>query len=307
MDSGGRSSIALNIKMDNLFEIKNLRCSYDKNYREGESKVVLEIDHLQIPRGKKIFIVGESGIGKSTILETLGMMNNTIVSDPKKRFEFIDYTGREPRVIDLESLWHAKDERRLSDFRLKNFSFIFQSTNLMRNFTAYENIAFTRMLQNYSKFQCYQRTKKVLEDLGLEHIDENRMAIELSGGQQQRLAFARAILPDFTVLFGDEPTGNLDGENAKKVMKILSKKLDELPGSSAIIVSHDMHLSVMFADVIIKIKKCIRAKQDENEEDVAYGKIDDSCVFTPSPDRSVWVNGKEEWNSVEFEEFLRKK
>ena len=56
--------------MEQLFEINNLRCSYDKKYQEGISKVVLEINHLEIPRGKRIFIVGESGIGKSTILET---------------------------------------------------------------------------------------------------------------------------------------------------------------------------------------------------------------------------------------------
>ena len=56
--------------MQKLFELNNLRCSYDKNYQEGVSRVVLEIEHLAIPRGKKIFIVGESGIGKSTILET---------------------------------------------------------------------------------------------------------------------------------------------------------------------------------------------------------------------------------------------
>lgn len=65
--------------MNKLFEIADLRCSYDRNYSEGVSKVVLEIRDLVLPKGKKIFIVGESGIGKSTILEVLGLMNNTIV------------------------------------------------------------------------------------------------------------------------------------------------------------------------------------------------------------------------------------
>ena len=288
-----------------IFDISNLRCSYDKQYKEGVSKVVLEIENLRIPRGKKIFIVGESGIGKSTILETLGMMNNTIVPDENTRFVFNDTDDN--TEIDLASFWRGKSERKLSKFRLKNFSFIFQSTNLMRNFTSYENVAFTRMLQNYSKFHCYQRTHKVLEDLGLGHIDEKRMAIELSGGQQQRLAFARAILPDFTVLFGDEPTGNLDGENAVRVMEILSHKLDELPGASAVIVSHDMHLAVSFADVIIKIKKCIRPKTNETDEDVSYGVINEKCVYTPNEDRTLWSNGEESFTPSEFEEFLRKK
>lgn len=288
-----------------LFEIKGLRCSYDKKYREGISRVVLEINHLVIPRGKKIFIVGESGIGKSTILETLGMMNNTIVPDPGIVFDF--YETPEKR-IDLTLMWGHNSDKMLSAFRLKNYSFIFQSTNLMRNFTAFENTAFTRMLQGYGKKECFKRTKELLDDLGLEHIDEQRMAQELSGGQQQRIAFARAILPDFTVLFGDEPTGNLDAENAVRVMQLLAKKLDDLQGASAVIVSHDMRLAVSFADVIVKIRKEIRSKRHKDDEDIAYGVIDENCVFAPvDATGTIWSNGTETFNRNEFEVFLRQK
>ncbi len=288
-----------------LFDIKNLRCSYDKNYREGISKVVLEINNLEIPRGKKIFIVGESGIGKSTILETLGMMNNTIVSGDDTRFLFYDADGN---CTDLPRLWEKKNERVLSDFRLRNYSFIFQSTNLMRNFTAFENVAFTRMLQGYSRFQSFQRTRQALDLLGLNHVSEDRLAHELSGGQQQRLAFARAILPDFTVLFGDEPTGNLDGENAERVMQILTEKLDDLGGASAIIVSHDMHLAVKFADVIVKIRKETRPSREDDNEMIAFGVIDSSCIYTPSQvDRKEWTNGENVYSAEDFENFLRKK
>lgn len=291
--------------MDKLFEIENLRCSYDKHYKEGVSKVVLEIDHLVLPRGKKIFIVGESGIGKSTILETLGLMNNTIVPDRDAKFLFYDENGN---YRDMSVLWYLKDDKELSNFRLKHYSFIFQSTNLMRNFTAYENITFTRMLQGYSKNSCFRSARKVLDDLGLEHVFEDRMAHELSGGQQQRLAFARAILPDFTVLFGDEPTGNLDSENALRVMEILSEKLSEHQGSSAVIVTHDMKLAMKFADVIIKIRKCIREKQHPNDEDIAYGIIDDACVFTPvNNEIKGWSNGEMIFPDDIFEMFLRKK
>ena len=288
--------------MEKLFEIKDLRCSYDKHYQEGVSRVVLEINHLVIPRGQKVFIVGESGIGKSTILETLGMMNNTIVPDEHTRFVFVEEDGRE---TDLKHLWNRSDKV-LSDFRLKNYSFIFQSTNLMKNFTAFENIAFTRMLQGFSRFSSFQRAKKVLEDLDLEHVNEERMAQELSGGQQQRLAFARAILPDFTVLFGDEPTGNLDAENAIRVMEMLDNKLNEHEGASAIIVSHDMHLAMTFADVIIKIKKCVRPKMHEDDEDITYGVIDESCVYRHD-EGGKWTNSSEIYGPEEFENFLRKK
>lgn len=260
-----------------LFSIENLRCSYERPYVEGHSRVVLEIKRLYIERGQKVFIVGESGIGKSTILETLGMMNNTIVPDSKTRFVFHEDEGSE---VDLLALWHGSDDK-LSRFRLHNYSFIFQSTNLMRNFTAFENVAYTRMLQGYGRQESFEKTRQVLCDLGLEHIDEQRMAHELSGGQQQRLAFARAILPDFTVLFGDEPTGNLDPENAKRVMRILTRKLDELQGASAIIVSHDLKMATTFADVIVKIRRGVRPKQHKDDEDVIYGIIDEDSIFTP--------------------------
>lgn len=289
--------------MRNLFELHNIKCSYDKNYQEGMSKCVLEIRDLIIPRGKKIFIVGESGIGKSTILEVLGLMNNTIVAADDSKFIFYDNDDKE---IDLLALWSRNDDDELSKFRLNHFNFIFQSTNLMRNFTAVENIAFTRMLQGYSKQESFERSKQVLTDLGLGHIAEDRMAQELSGGQQQRLAFARAILPDFTVLFGDEPTGNLDSDNAAKAMELLSIKLNEMAGSSAIIVSHDMHLSATFADVIIKIRKEKVSVNTVNDEVAFYGVIDQSCVYTPNDDKSVWSNDVEHYDVVEFEQYLKK-
>lgn len=286
-----------------LFSIENLRCSYEHPFIEGRSRTVLEIKSLRLERGKCIFIVGESGIGKSTILETLGMMNNTIVADSNSRFLFHDVDGH---GVDLHALWQAGDNR-LSYFRLKNFSFIFQNTNLMRNFTAYENVAYTRMLQGYSRQECFERTREVLGGLGLDHVDERRLTQELSGGQQQRLAFARAILPDYTVLFGDEPTGNLDPENAMRVMRILVQNTEAQQNASAIIVSHDMHLATTYADVIIKIRKETRPKLHDKDEDATYGMIDEQCVFWPDTSRYLWTNGDERYTLQNFEEYLRKK
>ncbi len=267
--------------------------------------MVLEIHHLCIERGHKVFIVGESGIGKSTILETLGMMNNTIVPDATSpRFLFHTADGHD---VDLIELWLAGDAA-LSRFRRDHYSFIFQSTNLMPAFTAFENVAFTRMLQGYSRAECMERTRQVLADLGLDHIDEHRMVYELSGGQQQRLAFARAILPDFTVLFGDEPTGNLDPDNAERVMRIIANKLDAQAGATAIIVSHDMHLATTFADVIIKIRKAVRPKLHDTDEDITYGIIDEDCVFRPAAgSRAKWQGSGMTLTQPELEEYLRKK
>lgn len=289
--------------MDKLFEIRDLNCSYDRPYREGRSRVVLKIKDIVFPKGKKIFIVGESGIGKSTILEVLGMMNNTIVPLPSTRFLFY---GDKQEPVDLLEMWRRNKDDELSAFRKKHFNFIFQSTNLMRNFTAFENISITRMLQGYSQQESFRRAAGVLRDLGLDHIDERRMAQELSGGQQQRLAFARAIIPEFTVLFGDEPTGNLDGENAVRAMELLSMKLEEYKGSSAVIVSHDMHLAVSFGDVIVKIDKVSDEKGMRGDDVSFFGRIDADCAYYRSADRRGWSNGKDNYTSDEFEAFLRK-
>lgn len=289
------------IYMRKLFEIDSLQCSYDTNYKEGQSKIVLEIKNLIIPKGKIVFIVGESGIGKSTILEVLGLMNNTIV--PNKNTSFLFYA--EDQVIDCLKLWKKSNDSELSSVRKKHFNFIFQSTNLMRNFTAYENIAITRMLQGHDKESSFAKAALVLDELGLGHIDRNRMAQELSGGQQQRLAFARAIIPDFTVLLGDEPTGNLDSDNATKAMQLLSTKLKELEGSSAIIVSHDMHLAVRFADIIIRIQKQADQSAADSGEQRFYGMIDNGCVFVPDENRDVWTNGSKSMPCDEFVNYLR--
>jgi lipoprotein-releasing system ATP-binding protein len=288
--------------MEKLFEIANLRCSYDRNYQEGVSKVVLELRDLVLPKGKKIFIVGESGIGKSTILEVLGLMNNTIVPQAGSKFVFYD---NEENPVDLLGLWSRNDDDELSKFRLRHFNFIFQSTNLMKNFTAYENIAITRMLQGHDKESSFAKAATVMEELGLGHIDRHRMAQELSGGQQQRLAFARAIIPDFTVLMGDEPTGNLDSDNATKAMQMLRSKLGELDGRSAIIVSHDMNLAVNFADIIIRIEKKVDKSAQDAGERRFYGFINEECVYTPSEQKDVWTNGKRNFEAGEFINYLK--
>ena len=89
-------------------------------------------------------------------------------------------------------------------------------------------------------------------------------------------------------------------------MCVLTHKLDEHQDASAIIVSHDMHLATTFADVIIKIRKKGCSKQYSNDEDIAYGFIDETCVFRPYENHMEWGNGKERYKEVDFEEYLRK-
>lgn len=250
--------------MDLLFDIEDMKCSYNK-MKALQTDIVLEIANLKLPKGKVIFFVGPSGIGKSTILETLGFMNQTVASVTK-----FNYDGK-----DVRDIWRWNDNK-ISSFRNKEFSFIFQQCNLMQNFTAYENVMATALIQGTSKEEARRLTNRVLKLMDLPS-NEDRPIYQYSGGQQQRLAFARAILPQFKVLFGDEPTGNLDVKSAENLMKVLIDAIKERQ-ASAIIVSHDMHLAVNYGDMIVQIQRITRDTEKVGT-DHYYGFIDESCIY----------------------------
>lgn len=268
-----------------IFEIENLKCAYSK--RPEIEKRVLDIEHLNIPKGKMVFFVGPSGIGKSTILEVLGFMNDTVVSVDK----FL-YKGN-----DVSRVWSDWNDDRLSEFRNKEFSFIFQDNNLMPNFTAYENVMITAMFQGKDRETAFVETKQILKDLNVPY-EQDRSIRYYSGGQRQRLAFARAILPDFNVLFGDEPTGNLDKGSAENVTRILQSKVRER-NVTAIIVSHDMRLAEKYADMIVQIQRKERKIEDKTEH---YGCINDNGIFCKDD------NGWHDQTKKRYtdEEFLKK-
>ena len=248
--------------MNNYFEIKNLKCSYE--CKVANPKIVLQVDEVSIPKGEVVFIVGQSGCGKSTILETLGLMNNTILSAEK----FMIFP-EESKEIDVVEIWKEKNSI-LSNIRKKYFSFIFQQTNLMYNFSIWENSIIPQLIKGGDK--KYEDTMK---QVGLQQIlDEKKQNVdELSGGQQQRLAFVRAFMPNFNIIFGDEPTGNLDPINADNLMKIVNNEIHDSNDKTAIIVSHSPELSVKYADRIIKIHK------EESQHGDTLGIIDRDSIY----------------------------
>jgi ABC-type lipoprotein export system ATPase subunit len=229
------------------YQISKLSCSYS---HKDEDRV-LYIDDLVIPRGNIVFLLGASGSGKSTLLETLGLMNDTF-ADGSVQF----FPPGEKDAIRLEDLWYQQDATRLAEIRRKYYSFIFQNTNLMEHFTAYENICLASMIQSETPIgDSIDNAKALMDRVNIpeSQVGLGTLSMNLSGGQRQRVTFVRALLSDNAVLFCDEPTGNLDERNAHELMRLIRESMTE--DKTVIVVSHDIQLAMNFADVIICISK----------------------------------------------------
>ena len=282
-----------------VFNIKNLECKYKTG-----SNSVLVLDNLQIKKGEVVFFLGASGVGKSTILETLGLMNNTINANPKTVFNFKN-DGVSKSMIDI---WGEK-ESYLADFRKKNLSFIFQSTNLFPTLNAENNVLLTPMLQGMSEVQAKNTTRSIFKKIfekeyreilgdkgeqktnifGFKYckVHKGKKISEMSGGQRQRLAFVRAIASNYNILLADEPTGNLDWANANNLMSHLISDIKS-KGATSIIVSHDISLAVQHADKIVyidKIKSTLennnpcRLENESNKTEYHHGLINDANTY----------------------------
>lgn len=230
-----------------LFDIEKLSCAYVNN------QPVLEAKDLIIPKRKITVLLGPSGSGKSTLLETLGLMTQTVNKESSK----ILFYPTDDEEYDIAELWEDNQENNRYHIRLLYYSFIFQSTNLMPNFTALENVGLTELIQNKPESEAYfNAIESLVKNLSVTSLAYEKKPFEFSGGERQRLAFARAINPEFTVLFGDEPTGNLDHFNSVKLMHFIREFIaNQRENVSAIIVSHNIPLSLDFADRIIVLSK----------------------------------------------------
>ena len=259
-----------------VFTIDDLRCGY----RAGQP--VLVVDRVDIPRGKMVFVVGISGGGKSTLIETLGLMNHT--TGLAGLGGSVEYTPGAGRGRDLLSLWDRGDAE-LSEFRQRQFSFIFQQTNLMPNFSSGENMLLTALFAGQDRSTAEAKVRRLMERIHLPGRAFDAPIQELSGGQRQRLAFIRALVADYEVLFGDEPTGNLDAATARECMQLLSDELT-LTDRTAIIVTHDLPLAVRFADLIIPITLRTHAAG------VMYGRLDPASLLTRTDDGGLMTPGK---------------
>ena len=256
----------------NVFAIEKLKCSYPNG------KPVLFIESLTIPKGRMTVVLGRSGSGKSTLVEALGLMNNTIQTGEVNYFS-------PDGVKDLAQMWNKR--RKVANIRRDYFSFIFQDDYLMPYYSCIENMLITGLIQGKI---ASTRTGNLLDKpLGFLNLSGNgimkQLPCQLAGGQKQRLSFIRAVVKDFDVLFGDEPTGNLDYTNSENLFDFIKVIIND-KSRSAVIVSHNVELSVEKADRII----VLTPSEDKSQ---SYFSLRPAHIFDRNPD-NYWENYKDQ-------------
>ena len=200
-----------------------------KTYEAADSRIeVLKDVNLNVAVGELLVVCGPSGSGKTTLLNLLGG---------------IDRPTSGSIVVFGEDLIE-KDEDALSDFRCTKVGFVFQSYNLVSTLTVAENIAFPMEWTRKTGKHIEERVVKLLDAFGIQHR-ANHFPAQLSGGEQQRVAFARALANDPPLLLADEPTGNLDAENGKRIIDSL--RVLKAEGKTLIVSTHDSQL-IQIAD-----------------------------------------------------------
>ncbi|MEY3742386.1 MAG: ABC transporter ATP-binding protein [Flavobacteriia bacterium] len=204
----------------------------EKNY--GELHILKGVD-LQISAGEIISIVGSSGAGKTTLLQILGTLDT-----PTKGKLLIE--GKNPFEL---------NEKELAHFRNQRLGFVFQFHQLLPEFTAQENIAIPAMIGGKNQTDALKAALHLLDRFGLAKRAQHKPEA-LSGGEQQRIAVARALINDPALVFADEPSGNLDTENANALHQLFFQLREEMK-QSFVIVTHNAEFAQM-ADRSLQMK-----------------------------------------------------
>ena len=203
-----------------MITAKNITKSY------GDLQVLKGID-LEIKKGEILSIVGSSGAGKTTFLQILGTLSRPDSGEI---------------LFENQNVSRFKDKQ-LASFRNNNIGFVFQFHHLLPEFTALENVCIPAFIGKMTRIKAEQKAKEILTFLKLDHRIDHKPK-ELSGGEQQRVAVARALINEPSVIFADEPSGNLDSENKKELHELFFS-LREKYNPSIVIVTHDDDLANM--------------------------------------------------------------
>jgi lipoprotein-releasing system ATP-binding protein len=204
--------------MSSLLSVRNLQ----KSFVEGGQEIhVLRGVSLELAEGERIAVVGESGVGKSTLLHLLGTLDHPTEGE-------ILYRGK-PLPLD--------DEAALAQFRNREIGFVFQFHYLLPDFTALENVMFPALIQGVGAGQARAMAERLLESVGLKDRKNHRPG-KLSGGEQQRVAVARSVVLQPKLILADEPTGSLDVRIGEEVQDLLFR-LNEENGVALIVATHN--------------------------------------------------------------------
>lgn len=205
-----------------ILSIKNLCKDY---VTQSERLCVLKGLNLSVQKGERICVVGQSGNGKSTLLNILGGIDSA--------------TSGSVVVGGRELLKMGEDD--LAEYRARFVGLVFQFHYLLKDFTALENIFLPAYMAGVSKAAAMEKAKKLLSDVGLSER-AGHLPSELSGGERQRVAVARALVNDPELLLADEPTGNLDPSNSAMIGDLLFDMARRY-GKTLLLVTHDMELA----------------------------------------------------------------
>jgi putative ABC transport system ATP-binding protein len=222
-----------------MIEVVDVRKSFKSGDRQVEA---LRGVSCRIARGRFAFIVGPSGSGKSTLLYLLGALDRP--TSGAIRVEGKDLT--------------AMSEAEQNAYRRDKVGFIFQSFNLISNLTAVENVL-VPFLPRGVPDGMRQRAERLLTEVGLGDRLDHR-PYQMSGGEQQRVAIARALIKDPVVVFGDEPTGELDSKTGDEIYRIL-RRMQDLHKTTLVVVTHDRRF-ITPDDLVLEIQDG-RLKPDE--------------------------------------------
>src|SRR5690606_8845953 len=201
-------------------------------YKKFGDLEVLKGVSLDVSKGEIDAIVRASGAGKTTVLQILGSLEKA--TEPEKNYTQIRIKGEEITKL---------SDSNLSKFRNENIGFIFQFHQLLPEFTAFENVCIPGYISNTKRSRVHEKAKELLNFLGLGHRLEHKPA-QLSGGEQQRVSVARALINQPSVIFADEPSGNLDSKNAEELHQLFFRLRNEF-GQTFVIVTHNEELADM--------------------------------------------------------------